>query len=288
MKQALNYVFVFVATGLFALMVVRYVMSYLREKLELGCSSTYVELARFISPERLLAVRMFGALIAASLLFVAQLSFGVERMVIAVPVAAGFGVAAWFLVVSFYRRKLRRRREAFESRLLDLTMGLTNGMKSGLALGQALDAFARRVSDPMREELNIVIKETRLGVELPEAFERLYRRMPCEDLHLLVTAVSLTTRSGGSLAEVLEEMSKIIRARTEFQERLKNMTAQGRFEAIAIACAPVAAFLLLNAIDPALMRPLVTTGVGWLTVGGATLLVGLGYAVLRKMITIEV
>ena len=116
----------------------------------------------------------------------------------------------------------------------------------------------------------------------------MYRRMPCEDLHLLVTTISLTTKSGGSLVEVLEEMVVTIRSRTDFQERLKNMTAQGRFEAFAIAMAPVAAFVLLYFIDPALMTPLVTTGYGWLAITGAGLLVITGYYILKKIITIEV
>ena len=66
------------------------------------------------------------------------------------------------------------------------------------------------------------------------------------------------------------------------------MTAQGRFEALAISLAPLVAFILLYYIDPGLMRPLVTTGWGWLAVAGATALVLMGYYVLKKLITIEV
>ncbi len=284
----LNYIVIFAASASFAWLAIGFLVRYLREKLELATSPAYVALTRFISPGRLLHARLFGALLVSCGMFVGQLAFGVERMAIAVPVACGFGIATWFLVLAWYKRKLRIRNEAFQSKILDLAMGLANGMKSGLALGQALDAVARRIGDPMREEIAILLKETRLGIEFPEAFERLYRRMPCEDLHLLVTAVALTSRSGGSLVDVLDEMVVLIRARTEFNERLKNMTAQGRFEALVISCAPLAAFLLLNFIDPALMRPLVTTGMGWLAVAGAALLVGMGYFVLRKIITVEV
>jgi Flp pilus assembly protein TadB len=284
----INYIVIFSASAAFAWMAIGFLTRYLREKLELATSPEYVALSRFISPDRLLSLRLFGALLVTCGMFVGQLSFGVERMAIAVPVACGFGIATWFLVLAWYRRKLRIRNEAFQSKVLDLTMGLANGMKSGLALGQALDALAKRMGDPMREEIMILLKETRLGIEFPEAFERLYKRMPCEDLHLLVTSVALTTKSGGSLVDVLDEMVGLIRSRTEFNERLKNMTAQGRFEALMISCAPVAAFFLLNFIDPALMRPLVTTGMGWLAVAGAAILVGIGYWVLRKLISIEV
>ena len=83
-------------------------------------------------------------------------------------------------------------------------------------------------------------------------------------------------------------MVTTIRSRTEFQERLKNMTAQGKYEALAISCAPAAAFIILYLVDSDLMKPLVTTGTGWLAVGGATVLVIIGYFVLKKIITVEV
>ena len=87
----------------------------------------------------------------------------------------------------------------------------------------------------MKEEINTVLREYRLGIDLAEALTRLNVRMPCEDLNLLVTTIKLTTKSGGSMVEVLTKMVETIRNRREFQERLKNLTAQGKFEAIAMS-----------------------------------------------------
>ena len=284
----LDYILIFVATGLFCFIMIRMVTRYLLEKLELNSNPKYDILRRFISPERLLLSRIFAALMAGCVMFILELALGVEQMKIALPVSFAFGAVGYFAVYWYFLQKLLRRKEAFESKILDFTMGLSNGMRSGLALGQSIESVAKRIGGPMQEELATLLREYRLGVDLPEAFERLYKRMPCEDLHLLVTSITLTTRSGGSLVEVLEEMVGTIRSRTEFQERLKNMTAQGRFEAMAISFAPVAAFLLLYFIDPELMTPLVTTGYGWLAVAGATVLVLTGYYILKKIITIEV
>lgn len=283
-----NFILIFTASLMFCFILIRMGSKYLLEKLELNTNPRYEVLRRFIPPETLLMARIFAALITGCCMFLLQLAFGVEQMKIAVPVACGFGFAAYFLVYWLYLQKLRKRQEAFESKILDFTMGLSNGLRSGLALGQSIESVAKRIGGPMQEELNTLLREYRLGVDLPEAFARMYKRIPCEDLHLLVTTISLTTKSGGSLSEVLEEMVVTIRARTEFQERLKNMTAQGRFEAISIALSPVAAFILLYFIDPALMSPLVTTGIGWLAVAGATALVSSGYYILKKIITIEV
>lgn len=284
----INYTLVFIATALFCYLVIGIVTRYLLEKLEVGADARFEELKRFITPQKLLISRIFAFLLVFSCMFILQMLFGVEKMYIAVPVAFGFAVLAYHAVYWYYLHKLLVRKEAFESQILDLTMGLANGMRSGLALGQALETYAKRCANPMKEELQQLLHEYRLGVDMAESFERLQNRMPCEDLHLLATTVSLTTRSGGSLVEVLEKMVVTIRSRTEFQERLKNMTAQGKYEALAISCAPLAAFILLYMVDSELMTPLVTTGYGWLAVGGATLLVTIGYYVLKKIITIEV
>lgn len=284
----LNYVLIFIATVLFCHITLNMTTKYLLEKLELNSDSRYEALRRFIAPSKLLLSRIFVALACGSCMFMLQLILGVEQMKIAIPVACGFGIVGYFGVYWYFLQKLLKRKISFESKILDFTMGLSNGMRSGLALGQSIESVAKRIGGPMQEELAILLREYRLGVSLPEAFERMYKRMPCEDLHLLVTTISLTTKSGGSLVEVLEEMVVTIRSRTDFQERLKNMTAQGRFEALMIAMAPVAAFIILYFIDPALMTPLVTTGYGWMAIVIAGLLVLTGYYILKKIITIEV
>ena len=283
-----NYILIFVSTGLFCYIMIRMVTKYLQEKLELNTNKKYEALRRFVSPEKLLLSRIFASLIVGCVMFILQLAFGVEQMKIAIPVSCGFGIVAYHAVYWFYLKKMLNRKLAFETKILDFAMGLSNGMRSGLALGQSIESVAKRIGGPRHDELSTLLREYRLGIDLPEAFERMYNRMPCEDLHLLVTSITLTTKSGGSLVEVLEEMVTTIRARTEFQERLKNMTASGRFEALSISLAPLAAFILLYVIDPELMKPLISTAWGWLAVGIAALLVGIGYYILIKITTIEV
>ena len=279
---------IFGATTVGSAIVLRIFVRFLHEKQELGQEGVLNDVRRFIDPRHLLSLRVLFACAAFALLFILQMVFGVEKMVIAVPVSLAAGFLAWRLVLLYFLWKASRRREAFQSKVLDLTMGLANGMKSGLALGQSLDAVSKRIGEPMREEIATLLREVRFGLDYPTAFENLRRRMPGEDMHLLATSVALTTRSGGSLAEVLDEMSDTIRRRTEFQERLKSMTAQGRYEALVISLAPAAAFVLFYLIDPVLMRPLVQTGIGWCAIGVATGLIYAGYKILRKITNVEV
>ncbi|MBQ7190302.1 MAG: type II secretion system F family protein [Kiritimatiellae bacterium] len=182
----------------------------------------------------------------------------------------------------------RKRKLSFESHILDLAMGLANAMKAGMALPQALEKVSEQMGGVMSEEISTVLREYRLGMGITDSMGRLAQRMPCEDMNLLVSSIRLTTQTGGSLVDVLSSMVDMIRNRTEFQAKLKTLTAQGKFEALAMASAPMAAFLLLYFIQPDLMRPLVTTLVGWIAIGVALTLETIGFVIIKKLITIEV
>lgn len=283
-----NFCLVFVAVTLGVYLAVATVYKLLLERHEQTHDENAEALRRFVSSAKLLSLRFCCSLLAGVGLVVILILCGVLNPFIYLPVGTLFAVLGAMAPLWYYRWKVAKYKELFESRLLDLTMGLSNAMRSGLALPQALEATARRIGSPMQEELQVVLREYRLGLELSDALQRLHDRMPCEDLHLLVTTIKLTTKAGGSLVEVMEKMVEMIRGRREFQERLKNMTAQGKFEALAMSLAPVAAFLLLYIVDSNLMRPMLTTGTGWCGIGIVCGLVTCGYYVINKIVTIEV
>ena len=243
---------------------------------------------RFVSPGRLFQMRIVAAAVPAVAVPLAFVMGGVSNPLLLVPMMAVFGWIGWMTPLWVFTRKVAQRKAAFESKILDLTMGLANALKAGMALPQGLEKVMQQMDGPMHEEMMTVLSEYRLGISITDALWRLQDRMPCEDLRLLTSAVRLTMQSGGSLVEVLSEMVEMIRSRTEFQEKLKTLTAQGRFEALAMASAPVAAFVLLYFCQPDLMRPLVTTTTGWIAIAVAALLEAIGFVVIRKIVTIEV
>lgn len=243
---------------------------------------------RFISEGRLFQVRLAFAIIPAIIIAGAFLLAGLHSPIAIIVVAGVVAFGGWQIPLAYYKRLVAKRQEAYEGKILDLTMGLANALKAGMALPQALEKVMSQMGGVMQEELSIVLREYRLGKDLVEALGRLHERMPCEDMRLLTSAVKLTTQSGGSLAEVLAEMVVMIRGRKEFQDKLKTLTAQGRFEAIAMASAPIFAFFILYFVNPDLMYPLVTTVTGWLAIGATLVLVVIGFIIIQKIVTIEV
>lgn len=245
-------------------------------------------LDRFVSGGRLFRLRLTFALLPGAAVFGVLFFLGVERKVALVLVPLLFAVIGSFLPLLYYRAQVKRRQARFEADILDLVTGIGNALRAGMALPQALEKVAAQMAGPMREELQIVLREYRLGIDLVRALDRMSRRMPCEDMRLIVSAVKLTTEAGGSLASVLSEMTTTIRGRREFADKVKALTAEGRFEAVAMSCAPLAAFTFLHLIQAELMRPLYTTGIGWCALGAVVTLEVAGYFTIRKIVSIEV
>ncbi len=243
---------------------------------------------RFTTPERLCNACWSTAILCSGLMIAVLIITGVLNPAVILIVALIIGCFTFQIPIWILHSKIKKRQSLFEARLTDLTIGMANGLRAGSALPQTLEAIARDMGGPMGEELHLILQEYKFGVELPECLERLTKRMPSEDLSLLVTAIKLTIQSGGSLAEVLEKITDTIRFRVDFNDRLKTMTAQGRFEAIAMASAPLAAFAVLMLVNRELMLPLVTTSKGWLAIAVVIVLETIGFLWINKIVTVDV
>ena len=242
----------------------------------------------FINRTTLQQIQLSAGILLSGALISILIFCQVYEPLIIIPAAAllfAAGMAAPWL---YFSGKARKRAEQFENSILDLSLGLTSGLRAGQALPPALEVFSRRCEEPLKEELMIVIREYRLGLELSEALQRMYNRIPCEDLQLLIVSIRLTSQSGGSMAEVLEKITWMIRGRTEFHQKLRALTAQGRFEALAMSLAPLVAFILLFFINNDLMLPMIRTLIGWCAIGVMLTLEVIGYFVIRAIVDIKV
>lgn len=279
---------VFLGTASFALLVLVNVYNGLQSRSAGSVEEKLAPMRKFVNLKRLLTIRFSLALAFAVLSVAVLILNNVILPIIYVPAGAVFGALGWKMPFWWFSLKVKKRKALFDSQILHLTMTLANGLRSGQALPQALEAASQRMGDPMREELALVLNECRYGLDLTEALERLHVRMPGEDLRLLVTSIRLTLQSGGSLADVLERMVVMIRSRTEFHEKVRTMTAQGRFEAIAMSLAPLFVYVILRVIDPELMRPLTGTFIGWCTICCVLAMLTIGFFIINKIVTIEV
>ncbi len=182
----------------------------------------------------------------------------------------------------------RRRAFKFVVQLVDALDNMSNSMKAGFSLPQAFEQIVKEMSPPISQEFMILTREMRLGLPMDDALKNMLKRMPGEDLDLVVTAITISRELGGNLTEVFESISMTIRERWRIEGKIKALTSQGKMQGLVVALIPAGMALVLNVINPEFIRPMFTTWVGWCLIALIVVMETIGYLVIRKIVTIEV
>jgi tight adherence protein B len=205
------------------------------------------------------------------------------------PVAALIALlavgAAPSLALGWMRRN-RIRRLAVQ--LPDAVMMVSGALRAGSSLPQAIAQAARELPAPVGRELDLVVREQRLGVGLDASMAHLERRVPLEDVTLFAAAVRISQETGGNLAETLERLAETLRRKYAIEGKIDALTAQGRLQGWVMAVLPLGVAGALFAIEPQAMRPLLTTWQGWSVCALVLVLEGLGLHFIRKIVNIDV
>jgi tight adherence protein B len=219
---------------------------------------------------------------------------GVAATIIAYVLSKRVDVAWIALLVGFvlpysYASIRRNKRfEKFEELFPEAIDTLARAVRAGHAFTTALEMITAEVSEPVSGEFRQLYEEQKFGMPVRDALLNLTDRMPLVDVKFFVTAVMLQRETGGNLAEILDNLSYVIRERFKIQRQVRVYTAQGRLTMALLMGMPpiiVTTMLLLN---PSFIRPLFSDPIGhFLLVAGITLQT-IGYFVIRKIIRIQV
>ena len=189
----------------------------------------------------------------------------------------------------FYVKYLQGKRlKDFNNQLGDAINLLANGLRSGYSLLQAMDAVSREMSPPMSEEYQRVVREIGLGLSNERAMNNMLRRIPSDDLDLMITAVNVQHEVGGNLAEILETISHTIRERIRIKGEIKVLTAQGMISGYVISFLPVGLGLVLFAMNPDYMGAMFQEPCGWVMIAIGVVMTVIGFIAIRKIVNIEV
>jgi len=198
------------------------------------------------------------------------------------------GVLAYLVPMRYVRWRERRRLKAFNSRLADTVSLLSNAMKAGLSLPQAIEAVANNASPPISDELSRVIREMKLGSATPVALANMVRRVGSEDLDLIVTAIGIQSSVGGNMARILDGISHTIRQRIQIKSQIGAMTAQMRASGWIITLLPFIVAGVLNIITPSYFRVMFTDPAGRVLLGLAGLSIFIGNVFVRRITNFKV
>ena len=198
------------------------------------------------------------------------------------------GVLAYLVPMRYVRWRERRRLKAFNSRLADTVSLLSNAMKAGLSLPQAIEAVANNASPPISDELSRVIREMKLGSATPVALANMVRRVGSEDLDLIVTAIGIQSSVGGNMARILDGISHTIRQRIQIKSQIGAMTAQMRASGWIITLLPFIVAGVLNIITPSYFRVMFTDPAGRVLLALAGLSIFIGNVFVRRITNFKV
>jgi tight adherence protein B len=166
-------------------------------------------------------------------------------------IVAGVGLLFGFvlprIVVSHMRRSHQKR---FHNQLVDGLLLLSSSLKAGLSMTQAFTVLVEEMPAPISQEFGLLLKESRMGVNLDEAMLHLRDRIPGDDVSLFVTAVLVARETGGDITHVFTKLVETLRERKKLKERIKTLTFMARFQGFIMAMLPFAFGYLVYNMNP--------------------------------------
>ena len=184
--------------------------------------------------------------------------------------------------------RAKRRKKKFVRQLPDMLQLLAGTLRAGYSVSQGFESVSREIEDPMGRELRRVMTEARLGRLLEDALEATGRRMQSEDFEWAVMAIRIQREVGGNLAELLMTVSDTMTQRERLRRDVAALTAEGRMSAIVLGCLPPGLALVMYVMNPTYIGRLFQDSIGIAMLVGAVLMMLIGFAWMKKVITIEI
>ncbi len=215
-------------------------------------------------------------------------AFFVPALILADPLAAAvLAAVALFIPWLYVSRKRAKRAAAFEAAFPEALDLLTRALKAGQAFAAGLQVLSEEAEEPVRSEFRQVHEEVRFGFPVNESLEALADRVDLVDVRLFVTAILIQRESGGNLAEKLENLSEVIRARFKFRRQVRVHSAHGRMTGTIIGLLPVVVAVGLYLLNPEYMGPMFTEPLGRWMLLGAFVSMMIGFLMIRRITQVQ-
>lgn len=195
------------------------------------------------TPRQLIMVMAVLALVAFLGLTVGTASSLPVRIVMSI----GIGVGAVYFWVS---SKANKRLNMIEEQLPDAVELMVRSLRVGHPFSSAVQIVSKEVKDPLASEMGIIADESAYGRDVGEALKEMAERLDMQDLRFLAVAVNIQQTSGGNLAEILDGLAKVIRARFRLFRRVKAITAEAKWSGKFLSGFPIVCLVVINISDP--------------------------------------
>jgi tight adherence protein B len=232
-----------------------------------------------------------------------------EFVAVILIAAVGLGFVFWFItgrtlvvgiigaligafIPRIYMKNLQAKRLLkFDEQLPDMLNLMVNGLRAGFAVLQAMEAVSRELPPPINDEFRRVVQEMQLGVSMEKALDNLLRRIPSDDLDLVITAINVQREVGGNLAEILDTISYTIRERVRIKGEIRVLTSQVMYSGRFLSMMPLIVIGILYLLNREYMMEFFkkeNVPCGYISLGVGALLIISGYFAMNKLGQIEV
>jgi tight adherence protein B len=197
-------------------------------------------------------------------------------------------VLGFFIPYAYASHRRSKRFQRFEEKFPEAIDTLARAVRAGHAFTTALELIASEVSEPVAGEFRQLFEEQKFGLPVRDALVNLAERIPLVDVKFFVTAVMLQRETGGNLAEILDNLSYVIRERFKILRQVRVHTAQGRLTMVLLMALPPTIVTVMLVLNPGFIQPLFTDPIGHALIVGGITLQTVGYFFIRRIIRIQV
>ncbi|AWI82921.1 pilus assembly protein TadB [Alloyangia pacifica] len=195
------------------------------------------------TPQQLMLIMVAVSIFAFFALSLATGASLPVRLVMGIGIGVG-GVYMWV------NGKAKKRLSLIEEQLPDAVELMVRSLRVGYPFSSAISIVSKEIKDPLATEFGVISDEATYGRDIGEALKHMAERLDMQDLRFLAVAVSIQQQSGGNLAEILEGLAKVIRARFRLFRRVKAITAEAQWSGKFLSGFPVFVLLAIQVLDP--------------------------------------
>lgn len=188
----------------------------------------------------------------------------------------------------FARHITTLRRKRFVYQLPDALFALASALRAGCTLSRGLELMAERQPAPLSQEFTIVLAEYRVGRPLAESLGDMHRRIGAPELQLMNTAIDVSRRVGGNLADTLESLARTLQEKAHVEAKIDALTSMGRAQGWVVGLLPIFIGSVLYQQQPERMSLLFTQWYGWIVLGVVAGMMTVAAWMIRKIVNIDV
>ena len=165
---------------------------------------------------------------------------------------------------------------------------VARGLRAGHPIAAALELLTVEMPDPIGSQFGLAVDEVTYGAELRDALQNMAERWDLDDMRMFVVSLSIQNETGGNLAEILENLSRVIRERHAMMMKVRALSSEGRMTAVMLTVLPIFSFVLLFLLNPRFFLDVANDP--WFVPGFTMLIVlyTIGFIVIRRMVDLKV